>query len=115
MFTLNAMDEAGKVLNLIAKRQSALGQNLANMDTPGYTRKDVSFAKQLSGDSASSLENRLNQKLGGSPSFTEETGEEVNPSIEIMEMQKNSMLYSMATREMSSVITQMKTVINVGK
>ena len=34
---------------------------------------------------------------------------------ELTEMQKNSLLYTMATRRMSNIITEMKTVINVGK
>ena len=40
---------------------------------------------------------------------------EINPADELTEMQKNSILYTMATRRMSNIITQMKTVINVGK
>ena len=34
---------------------------------------------------------------------------------ELAEIQKNSIMYTMATRRMSSIITEMKTVINVGK
>ena len=37
------------------------------------------------------------------------------PADELTAMQKNSILYTMATRRMSNIITQMKTVINVGK
>ena len=40
---------------------------------------------------------------------------EINPADELTAMQKNSILYTMATRRMSNIITQMKTVINVGK
>ena len=36
-------------------------------------------------------------------------------SEELAEMQKNSLMYTMATRRMSNIITEMKTVINVGK
>ena len=44
----NVMNDASVMLNLIAKRQKALGDNLANVDTPGYTRKDVDFSQELS-------------------------------------------------------------------
>lgn len=41
--------------------------------------------------------------------------EAVNPAEELVKMQNNSLLYTVATRRMSNIITQMKTVINVGK
>ena len=34
---------------------------------------------------------------------------------ELAEIQKNALMYTMATRRMSNIITEMKTVINVGK
>ena len=34
---------------------------------------------------------------------------------ELAEIQKNSLMYTMATRRMSNIITEMKTVLNVGK
>jgi len=42
--TLSAM---GKVLDATAARQRAIAHNIANVDTPGYTRSDVSFHDQL--------------------------------------------------------------------
>ena len=40
---------------------------------------------------------------------------EIDIAEEFAEIQKNSLMYTMATRRMSNIITQMKTVINVGK
>ena len=34
---------------------------------------------------------------------------------ELAEIQKNSLMYTMAARRMTNIITEMKTVINVGK
>lgn len=113
--SLGAMNHASNALGLIAKRQKILGENLANVDTPGYTRKELDFTQHMGLTAGSSLETRLATKLGDSPVFDRATGEIVNPANEIMEIQKNSMMYTMATRQMSSVITQMRTVINVGK
>ena len=101
MFT--SMDNMGKVtlmMDLITQRQRALGSNLANVDTPGYVRRDINFGDYL-GSMNSPLETKLSEKLG--------------PSNELMELQQNSILYTMATRRMSNIITEMKTVINVGK
>lgn len=112
-----ALDCVGKTslaLDLIAQRQRALGSNLANVDTPGYVRRDIDFSQYIGGATAS-LETKLAQKLGPSPMFDYEQNVEINPAQELTEMQKNSLMYTMATRRMSNIITQMKTVINVGK
>ncbi len=115
--SFDPMKGTGNMLNLIAAKQKVLGENLANIDTPGYTRKDVNFGEYLS-NNGNSLETKLSAKFGSSNSElirSNDTGEAVNPANELMEMQKNSLLYTMATRRMSSIITEMRTVINVGK
>lgn len=113
--SITSMDKTGKLLDLIAQKQKALGENLANIDTPGYTRKDVDFGQQLSSLAGSSLETKMSAKFGPPAYSALNTGEEVNPANELMYLQKNSLLYTMATRRMSNIINEMKTVINVGK
>ena len=115
--TFTPLDTIGKtnvMLDLISSRQNALGSNLANVDTPGYVRKDVDFGQYL-GSMNSPLETKLSNALGPSGIIEEKSKEQINPASELMELQKNSLLYSMATRRMSNIITQMRTVINVGK
>jgi len=112
--SIDPMQNTSLILNLIAKKQKAIGENLANIDTPGYVRKDINFGQYLN-NGTSPLETKLSSTLGPSPVGEEEVGGEVNPANELMVLQKNSLLYSMATRRMSSIITEMKTVINVGK
>lgn len=115
MFT--SMDSIGKaslMLDLVSQRQRALGSNLANMDTPGYVRKDVDFGQYL-GSMNSPIETKLSQTLGASGVIEEREHEEINPAQELMAIQQNTIFYSMATRRMSNIITEMKTVINVGK
>ena len=115
MYTsLDSMGKVSLMMDLISQRQRALGSNLANMDTPGYVRRDVSFGDYL-GSMNNPLETKLSEKLGPSGVIDERRGEEIDPANELMELQQNSLLYTMATRRMSNIITQMKTVINVGK
>ena len=115
MFTsLDSMGKVSLMMDLISQRQRALGSNLANMDTPGYVRRDVNFSDYL-GTMNSPLETKLSEKLGPSGVIDERRGEEIDPANELMELQQNSLLYTMATRRMSNIITEMKTVINVGK
>ncbi|MDD3436088.1 MAG: flagellar basal body protein [Candidatus Gastranaerophilales bacterium] len=111
---VDAMQGTTLMMDLIAKKQKALGENLANVDTPGYTRRDVQFGQYL-GTSVSPLENKVIAKYGSAPVFENNSQEPVNVGNELLELQKNSLLYSMATRRMSNIITEMKTVINVGK
>lgn len=115
MFTpIDSMGNTSLMMDLISQRQKALGSNLANVDTPGYVRKDIDFGQYL-GSVNSPLETKLSQKLGPSAVIEERSYEEINPANELMELQKNALLYSMATRRMSNIITQMRTVVNVGK
>ena len=115
MFTsLDHMGRVGLMLDLITQRQVALGSNLANMDTPGYVRRDIDFSEYL-GSMNSPLETKLSEKLGASAVISERNYEEIRPDKELMELQHNAILYTMATRRMSNIITEMKTVINVGK
>ena len=115
--TFTPLDNMGKVslmMDLISQKQRALGSNLANIDTPGYVRKDIDFTQYLN-TMNSPLETKLSAALGPSGVIEDRKYEEVDAAEELTSMQKNSLLYTMATRRMSNIITEMKTVINVGK
>ena len=115
MFTsLDSFGKTSLIMGLIAQRQRALGSNIANVDTPGYIRQDIDFGQYL-GTMNSPLETKLSQKMGPSAIATDMSEEQINPANEILQLQENSILYSVATRRLSNLITEMKTVINVGK
>lgn len=111
---IDPMTNTTLIMDLISQKQKAIGENLANMDTPGYVRKDVDFSQYL-GSANSPLETKLSTTMGASGVIRETDNEQINPANELMQLQKNSLLYSMAARRMSNLITEMKTVINVGK
>lgn len=115
MYTsLDSMGKVSLMMDLIAQKQRALGSNIANIDTPGYIRQDVNFGQYLS-TMNSPLETKLSEKLGPSAINLDYSGEPVNVGNEILQMQENSIFYSMATRRLTNIVTEMKTVINVGK
>ncbi|HCB11897.1 MAG TPA: hypothetical protein DEO94_07205 [Cyanobacteria bacterium UBA11991] len=115
MYTpLDSMGKVSLMMDLIAQKQRALGSNIANVDTPGYIRQDIDFGQYLS-TMNSPLETQLSEKLGPSAVATQRDEEPVNAPNELLKIQENAILYSMATRRMSNIITEMKTVINVGK
>ena len=112
--SIDAFGNANLMMDLISQRQRALGSNVANVDTPGYVRRDIDFSQYL-GSMNSPLETKLSTKLGPSGILEEREKQDIDIAEELTEMQKNSILYTMATRRMSNIISQMKTVINVGK
>ena len=112
--SLDAMGKTTLMLDLISQKQRALGSNIANVDTPGYVRRDIDFSQYL-GSMNSPLETKLSTALGPSGIMEDRTRNEIDIAEELAEIQKNSLMYSMATRRMSNIITEMKTVINVGK
>lgn len=111
--SLNSIGKSHLMLDAIAKKQQVHSANLTNMNTPGYIRRGVDFSQLLS-NSNSPLETQLSTKLGPSPFMLEEEGE-VNVPQELIEMQKNTLLYTIATRRVTSAITQLRTVSQVGK
>ena len=115
--TFTSLDSLGKthlMMDLISQRHRALGANIANVDTPGYVRKDIDFSTYL-GNMNSPLETQLSTKLGPSGIIEDRRKQEIDIAEELSEIQKNSLMYTMATRRMSNIITEMKTVLNVGK
>jgi len=110
---LNPIDKTYAALDAISKKQEIIAANITNANTPGYVRRDVSFSQILDGVNTP-LETELSEKIGPNPFFIQEEGD-VDLKRELIEMQKNSMYYAVATRRMSSVITQMKTVTNIGQ
>ena len=115
--TFTSLDSIGKtniMLDLISQKQRALGSNIANVDTPGYVRRDIDFSQYL-GSMNSPLETKLSTELGPSGVIEDRRKQDVDIAQELTEMQKNALLYTMATRRMSNIITEMRTVINVGK
>ena len=115
--TFTALDSMGKtnlMLDLISQKQRALGSNVANVDTPGYVRRDIDFSQYI-GSMNSPIETKLSTALGPSGVIEDRKNQQIDIAEELAEMQKNSLMYTMATRRMSNIITEMKTVINVGK
>ena len=97
---MSPMDRTQVILDAISKKQEVMAANVTNANTPGYTN--------------SPLETQLSEKIGPNPFFIQEEGA-VDLKKELIEMQKNSMYYATAVRRMTSVITQIRTVTNVGK
>ena len=102
------------ILNATSDRQKITTSNIANVNTPGYTAKEVSFAELL-GQMDSPFETRMAQQAGGSHVQETDTGNPVNLQKELLDMQKNLLFYNMAVRRVSTVITGLKSAGQVGR
>ena len=78
-----------KMLNLISARQEALSDNIANMHTIGYKRKDVDFSQYLNSGTSSSLESKMVQKYGPAAISSSSGGEKLTTEDELALMQQN--------------------------
>lgn len=114
LLPLHLIQGQQKMLDLVAQRQEALSDNIANMHTVGYKRKDVDFSQYLSSTSSSNFEAKLVDKYGSSPVLSNSyAGKNISTEDELTKMQQNYLIYSVATRQLSSTITQIKTAMNV--
>lgn len=112
-FSLNKeIDKTDFILDLIGAKQKALSTNLANINTPGYVRQDISFEQYL-GNYDKPLETDLSRRMG-SVSLSDEEGK-VNMTEELVAMQRNALFYTMATRRASKIIEDLKSVTQLGR
>jgi flagellar basal-body rod protein FlgB len=110
---------ARKLLDAAALRQEAIASNIANAETPGYRRLDIStdFAEQLKARSR-------NGELASSVSTVQPTlvqdpfarsvrpdGNSVEIEKELLAMNKNAVEYEFLTEVVSGNIKQLKMAI----
>jgi len=110
---LDNLDRTNLILDLLAKKQQTIGANLANVNTPGYVRQDINFGQYI-GALENPLETQLSKKLGPSP-LDRQKGGQVSTSQELIELQKNYIYYTVATRRVNAIIQELKTAAQVGK
>lgn len=112
---------ASKMMDASALRQEAIASNLANAETPGYRRIDISpdFATQLKSQLANG------EAIGSTmdsvePTLSEDTqartvrpdGNSVDMEHELLAMNKNSVEYGFLTEIVSSNIKQLRMAIS---
>ncbi len=112
---LKLLNQPKKILALVSQRQEALSDNIANMHTTGYKRKDVNFSQYLNSGISSNIEAKLTQKYGPGPITNTSSIENISTEDELALMQQNYLYYSVAVRNLSSTITEIKTALNVSQ
>lgn len=121
-----------KGLDAYSKRAEALANNIANVNTPNYKRKDIQFEsfleKALRDDGSSIIGKRTDEKHfqigrennldGVEANFIEENstvmrfdGNNVDIEKEKVEQTKNNIRYQFATNKISSSFSLLRSVI----
>lgn len=121
-----------KALNASIARNNAISQNLANIDTSNYKRKDVAF-EQYFNDSLNSLEGNLTDKRHipinsddideVQPTLTQDNsdvsmridGNNVDIDSEMAYLAKNTIKYNALVQMINGNFSKIKNVIREGK
>lgn len=95
-----------------AFRQKTLASDIANIDTPGFAYRDVSFTKSLAnalqsgGDAAA-----VKAKMVTLPGVYSNDGNGVDPDRVMAALAKNQVRYDVLAQELHSRFNQFKTAI----
>ena len=123
----NGLDKIGRGLNASWTKNEVISSNIANIDTPGYKRKEVTFGDLLNGElsNLSSL-NRTHPKhypgknvgsenaiITTDMSTTNMRTDENNVNIdeEMSELSKNQIYYNVLIQRANGEINKLQSVI----
>lgn len=113
---LNRYREA---LSLTGRRQSLLAENLANIDTPGYRRKDMDFQLEFNSQLKGMKRIRVLRQLvdGDSTRLPQGAtrGDKIDLEQEVMGIAETQLRYQAISDFASHHISGLKTVIREGR
>lgn len=101
-----------RVLDATAMRNRVLANNVANAETPGYTRQDVPFESELAAAVRSGNLTSFSPKVeldNTAPARAD--GNNVSVDLELAELNKNAMLHQLAVQLMQQKLSMQKMAI----
>lgn len=120
----NSIRLSSKALDFLWEKESIIANNLANVETPGYKARYVTFQDELksrieaaaggssnSQNIAKAIDNSTYQVHTSSDESSRMDGNSVNADVELMEMARTSLQYQYLLNSVSSDITRFNTVI----
>ncbi len=111
-----------KSLVLSSRQQEIIAANVANLDTPGYTRKELDFAMVLKDYLGKHLEIGLavtnpGHISGPKPTLSgmvRDTGREVDLDQEMVLMSKNQITYQASIQMLNKKLEQLRSAMEGG-
>lgn len=114
-----------RALDVASLRQRLLADNIANVETPGYRRKDVSFSFHFQRALAGKVTHpahipiaplpRDKQVITRQGTLGRNDGNNVDIELEMAELVKNSLYYQALLRQTSQYLVNLKRVISEGR
>ncbi len=107
-------DTLTRLLDVTSLRHEAISQNIANVNTPGYQRRDVSFEASLSrklggGEAREGGELAISIASDGRPPRAD--GSNVDIDIEMSQLTRNLLVHQTATELLASRMATMRRAI----
>jgi len=122
VLTDGAMRLLEKTLDWRVQNQQVIAGNIANLDTPQYTRKEMDFENILQSYTRGNLQTVSITKtdpghLGGAnpgAGLVEETGDEVDLDQEVVRMSKNQLAYNASVQMLIKKLDIIRAAIEGG-
>jgi flagellar basal-body rod protein FlgB len=132
LFSDDAISAASMALKGLAARQQTIGSNIANVDTPGYSAKQIDFESMLQhtlkgstsqvsmlksnklhldSDKSSSSFYSTSNRAGGT---YREDGNNVDIDTELIDMSETNIKYQAISQEISSKLLLLKSIAQGG-
>lgn len=127
----SAIKNLEKLLDYTALRQKVISENIANVNTRGYKRKDVTFEDVLNNQTAGKLKvtekkHFINQVDNNSPNsefkIVEDKDTEnysgvnnVDINKEMAELAKNQLMFKFGAKRINAYYTRLQSVIKGGR
>ncbi len=122
VLTDGAMRLLEKSLDWRVQNQEVISGNIANLDTPNYSRKEMDFDHILNSYTQGNLQTVSLSRtepghLGGAkpgPGLVQETSEEVDLDQEIVRMSENQLAYNSSVQMLIKKLEMLRSVIDGG-
>jgi flagellar basal-body rod protein FlgB len=100
-----------KAMSRATLRQSLLTDNIANVNTPGYKRRDISFAMALDGEKSKLGKLSDDSQIETDLSSIRQDGNNVDMETEVMGIAETQMRYQALTQMTAGYFSDLKSVI----
>lgn len=114
MTTDNTAVVLGKLLDLTSIRHQVLANNLANVNTPKFTRQDLDFSEEFAQavkQGAGAVQSLHLEPIEDTEAPARFDGNNVQLETEMAEMSKNGMLHQMALQLMRAHISMQRMAV----
>ncbi len=113
VLTTDRMQLLTRLLDVASLRQEVIAQNVANINTPGYSTLGVSFEDALkeavgAGSPIGAVQARIEPTTGG---FERADGNNVDMDLEVARLQKNALYFQVYMQMLANDLAQFRSAI----